>query len=52
MNEDTELSPVEVLLMLALAGGELTLEELCFELATAPNGTTSKRDTTGGIRSS
>jgi hypothetical protein len=34
MDEETELDPIEALLMLALAGGELTLEELCFELAT------------------
>ena len=35
MNDEDELSPLEALMLLALSGGETTLEELCFELETA-----------------
>ena len=34
MDEDADLSEVEALLLLAVMSRELTLEELCFELAT------------------
>lgn len=37
MNDEEELKPLEALVLLALSGGEeTTLEELCFELETAP----------------